>query len=70
VVLRGKHLKFRVVAGAGSVPAIGFGMGEKPVPDGAIDMAFEIRENVFRGAREVQAQIRDLRPAAGRNAVS
>jgi len=58
------HLKMRIGAGAAVLPAIGFRMGGREVPAGPLDFAFELKENVFRGAREIQAQLKDFRASS------
>ncbi|MFH1538535.1 MAG: single-stranded-DNA-specific exonuclease RecJ [bacterium] len=63
----GKHLKMNVGQGSVMMDAIGFGLGERwPVSElagEAVDVAFVLREDYFRGRRSVALQIRDIRSA-------
>jgi hypothetical protein len=43
--------------------AIGFGMGDRVVPDGALDLAFVLRENTYMGRTNLQLHLQDFRPA-------
>jgi single-stranded-DNA-specific exonuclease len=67
VVGRG-HLKLRLGEGRARLEAIGFGLGERMRPHelgrGPVDVLFQLRENVYRGVRSLQARLLDLRPAA------
>jgi len=55
------HLKMIVADGGGQMESIGFGLADRPVPDGPIDMLAQIRENHFRGRRSLQLHIKDFR---------
>lgn len=57
------HLKLLLAAGGTQMDAIGFGLGEQPVPDGELDVLFTLRENVYRGRRSLQLQVKDFRPS-------
>jgi single-stranded-DNA-specific exonuclease len=61
------HLRLTLAAGGSRLEAIGFGMAER-VGDlaaaGAVDAAFKLEENHFRGRTTLQARLVDLRPAA------
>jgi len=57
------HVKFSIARGGPPLPAIWFGAGGKMPPAGRFDVAFELRDNTYRGRRSVQAQIRAIRPA-------
>jgi single-stranded-DNA-specific exonuclease len=61
-VLKGRHLKLRVAQGSAERDAIGFGLGEAPVPEGEIDLAFRAEWNEFRGRRSLQMNLVGLRP--------
>jgi single-stranded-DNA-specific exonuclease len=56
------HLKFTVSDGNYSLPAIGFGLGarSKTLPE-RFSIAFHFNENEFRGIKELQLQILDLK---------
>jgi hypothetical protein len=50
-----------VVSGGNACEAIGFGMGERVVPDGPLDVAFTVRRNTYQGRTTVQMQLQDFR---------
>ena len=58
------HLKMLIASGATQMDAIAFGMADQPIPDGALDVLFTLRENVYRGRRTLQMQVKDFRSAA------
>ncbi len=62
-ILKEKHLKMLVGVGHAQCEAIGFGLGERPVPDGDLDLAFTLRENVYMGRTSLQMQLQDFRPS-------
>ena len=43
--------------------AIGFGMGEREVPDGPLDIAFNLILNRYNGQEYLQLHLQDFRPA-------
>ena len=43
--------------------AIGFGMGRREFPNGALDIAFHLRRETWQGRTSLQLQLCDLRPA-------
>jgi single-stranded-DNA-specific exonuclease len=61
------HLKLRLGGGAGVVEAIGFsladGREEELARAGAVDVAFQVQINEYRGVRTPQARLLDVRPA-------
>ncbi|TSK08057.1 MAG: single-stranded-DNA-specific exonuclease RecJ [Geobacter sp.] len=61
-VLRGGHLKLRVGQGGRSFDAIAFGLAEKGVPDGRVDLLFSPAINVWNGRTSLQLTVKDLRP--------
>lgn len=65
--LDGKHLRVKLGQGSSMRDAIGFGLGDKWQPSdiagAAVDAAFVLREDNFRGRRDVSMQIRDMRQA-------
>lgn len=61
----GAHLKLTLAEGATQVDAIGFGFGHCELPDGPLDVLFEVNRNTFRGYDSLQLQIKDMAPAHG-----
>lgn len=59
-----RHLKLQVAKGGSQVAAVGFNLGEFEVPDGELDIVFQIRENWFNGRGAVELEVADMRPAA------
>lgn len=61
------HLKLRLRQGETELAAIGFRLAQRLHPKtlgaGPFDVAFQLQENEYRGTRELQANLRDLRPA-------
>lgn len=58
------HLKATLSSesiGRRGVPAIGFGLGDRPLPDGPIDVLAHIEENEYMGRREIQLSLQDFR---------
>ncbi len=65
----GRHLKLRVSKGDQLLDAIFFSVSSADVqvtPGERVDLAFQPKINEFRGRREVQLQLVDLRPALTR----
>ncbi|MDA1086649.1 MAG: single-stranded-DNA-specific exonuclease RecJ [Verrucomicrobia bacterium] len=58
-----RHLKLRLAAGGTEWDAIAFGMADRELPDGPIDVACAVEKNSFRGRDSVQLNIQDFRPA-------
>ena len=59
------HLKMTVIEGNARLDAIAFGMGNRTVPDGPMDVAFHLNRNTFRGQDILQLVVQDFRPADG-----
>lgn len=58
-----QHLKLLVAQGGSQLPAVGFNLGGLRVPDGELDIVFQVRES-WRGPGEgVDLEIADLRPS-------
>ncbi|MCX6998501.1 MAG: hypothetical protein NTV49_15815 [Kiritimatiellaeota bacterium] len=55
-------LKLAVEADGAAFDAIGFGMAQRVVPEGPLDIAFHLRQNVFRGRTTLQLNLLDFRP--------
>jgi single-stranded-DNA-specific exonuclease len=62
------HLKLRLGNGGRGLEAIGFGLARR-YPAGSVgprtDLAFQLRENEYRGRRTLQARLLDLRAPTG-----
>ncbi|MGE4489241.1 MAG: single-stranded-DNA-specific exonuclease RecJ [Kiritimatiellales bacterium] len=61
-ILKEKHLKLTLTDGKTWRDAIGFNLAEK-LPDGPVDVAFTLHENVWNGRTTLQYNLRDIRPA-------
>jgi single-stranded-DNA-specific exonuclease len=55
------HLKMRVAAGGVERDCIGFNLGGHPVPEGRIDIAYQVKMNSFRSRESVQLTLKDFR---------
>jgi len=62
VVGRG-HLQMTVASGGVQLDAIGFGLGEREVPSGPIDLAFQLKKNFYMGRETLRLDIQDFRAA-------
>ncbi|MBR6022550.1 MAG: single-stranded-DNA-specific exonuclease RecJ, partial [Kiritimatiellae bacterium] len=62
-VIGGKHLKMYFVLNGKQREAIGFNMGERPVPSGPLDIAFNLILNHYNGQDYLQLHLQDFRPA-------
>jgi single-stranded-DNA-specific exonuclease len=58
------HLKLLLAAGGTQLDAIGFGLGPCELPEGPIDIVFEIAEDTYRGHGALQLILKDLGPSA------
>ena len=58
-----KHLRVVVSTPLGNRDGIGFGFGEREIPTGPVDLAFQLRTNVFRGEENLQLLLQDIRPS-------
>ena len=63
-VIGGKHLKILFQMGGKQREAIGFGMGDREVPAGPLDIAFNLILNRYNGQEYLQMHLQDFRPAA------
>jgi hypothetical protein len=45
--------------------AIAFNMAEQGLPDGPIDVAFQLDLNQFNGRESIQLKVQDVRPSTG-----
>ena len=64
-VVGNRHLKMQVAAGGTQLEAIAFGMAEAQIPDGDLDLLFQIQENTYMGRSTIQLSLKDFRPAQG-----
>ncbi len=62
-VIGGKHLKLLFSMGGKQREAIGFGMGERDVPAGPLDIAFNLILNRYNGQEYLQLHLQDFRAA-------
>ena len=62
-IVGGHHLKMKVLQGQTQVEAIAFNRADEPIPDGPLDMAFQLARNTFRGRDTIQMTVQDIRPA-------
>lgn len=66
-VLKGAHLKFRMIRNGTGLGAIGFRLAERvpleTIAGRPVDVAFTLLENTFRGVTTVEARVVDIRPS-------
>ncbi len=58
-----KHLKMELIGEGRRIGAIAFGMGDRTVPAGPVDVAGYLDINEYMGRREIQIVVQDFRPA-------
>jgi single-stranded-DNA-specific exonuclease len=59
----GKHLKISFDADGRRIDSIGFGLGDRPLGSGAVDIVYQLRSEVWRGRTRHQLGLRDIRPS-------
>ena len=59
----GKHLKISFDADGRRVDSIGFGLGDRPLGPGPVDIVYQLRSEEWRGRTRHQLGLRDIRPA-------
>lgn len=59
----GKHLKISFDADGRRIDSIGFGLGDRPLGPGPVDIAYQLRSEVWRGRTRHQLGLRDIRPS-------
>ena len=59
-----KHLKMTVLDGNTRLDAIAFGMGEREIPDGLIDIAFQLNRNTYMNRESIQMTVKDFRASS------
>lgn len=62
-IVGGNHLKITLVNGATQCDAIGYGMGDRKLPEGALDVLFQLQYNHYQGRKMLQMSIKDFRPS-------
>ncbi|MFH0909433.1 MAG: single-stranded-DNA-specific exonuclease RecJ [bacterium] len=60
------HLKFTVGSGGAQREAIAFNFGERGVPDGVTDVAFQLKKDSYQGREKLVLNVHDLRVAEDR----
>ncbi len=55
-----KHLKMTVLEGNQKLDAIAFNMADREIPDGPLDIAFQLNRNVFAGRETMQMNVQDI----------
>jgi single-stranded-DNA-specific exonuclease len=60
------HLKMQVARGGTQMDAIAFGMADAAVPDGDMDLLFQIQENTYMGRTAVQLNVKDFQATSAR----
>ena len=63
-VIGGKHLKLFFNLNGKQREVIGFNMGDRTVPSGPLDIAFNLILNRYNGQEYLQLHLQDFRPAA------
>ncbi|MDP7262763.1 MAG: single-stranded-DNA-specific exonuclease RecJ [Dehalococcoidia bacterium] len=58
----GKHLKISFDADGRRIDSIGFGLGDRPLGSGPVDILYQLRSEVWRGRTRHQLGLRDIRP--------
>jgi single-stranded-DNA-specific exonuclease len=61
----GQHLKMTLAAGGAQRGAIAFGMAARELPDGPLDLAFQVRKEVYQGREQLTLMVQDWRGQAG-----
>ena len=62
-VLKQKHLRFSITDGRHKLGGIAFGLAEQGLPEDAMDVAFSLQLNAFRGRETLEMMVKDVRPA-------
>ncbi|NQW19636.1 MAG: single-stranded-DNA-specific exonuclease RecJ [Chloroflexi bacterium] len=63
----GKHLKISFDADGRRIESIGFGLGDRPLGSGAVDILYQLRSEVWHGKTRHQLGLRDIRPSSFQN---
>ena len=62
-IVGANHLKMVLTCGNSQFETIGFGLGDREIPEGPIDVLFNLQENTFRGRTTLQLNIKDFAPS-------
>jgi single-stranded-DNA-specific exonuclease len=62
-IVGANHLKLTIVSGGTERDAIGYGLGDRVLPEGPLDILFQMQRNRFKGRETLQLSIKDFRPA-------
>ena len=62
-IIKNSHLKMTLACGGAQIEAIAFGMADRTIPDGPLDVAFNLVRNTYGGRETPQMEIRDFRAA-------
>ena len=59
----GKHLKISFESNGQRIDSIGFGLGDHPLGTGLLDIAFQLRSEIWQGKTRNQLGLIDIRPS-------
>ena len=59
----GKHLKISFESNGQRIDSIGFGLGDHPLGTGSLDIAFQLRSEIWQGKTRHQLGLIDIRPS-------
>ncbi len=59
------HLKMAVLEGNTKLDAIAFNSADREIPDGPLDIAFQLNRNTWNGRDTIQMNVQDWRPSQG-----
>jgi len=62
-VVGSRHLKMQLASGGTQLDAIAFGMAEARVPEGSLDVLFQVQQDAYKGRTTVQLNVKGFRPA-------
>jgi len=57
------HLGLTLATGLVRRNAIAFGMADREIPSGPLDIAFQLQRNTYQGVESIQLNLQDFRPA-------
>jgi single-stranded-DNA-specific exonuclease len=57
------HLKFSVTVGHAVREAIAFNRTEESLPDGPMDLAFQLKQDTYMGREQLTLNVQDVRPS-------
>lgn len=59
------HLKLILASGGVQREAMGWGMADREVPEGSLDVCYQLKRDTFMGQNKLALTIQDFRPARG-----